>query len=188
MGRAFRAKRDTAYAEALEKLSEATAVLRWAQYGPELLDALEKTQQARTKHDSARRTLEDHRKARSSCGTLGRFATGRDKTRPRNEWCRDSLYERAKEAGLEYLDLYRMFYRQASSMYHLDFGGVVAQSDANMLADMAPSWACLDDALVATGCTLRAINLYDEIANLGFKERIENGPMADYVTACQSLQ
>ena len=50
-----------AYAEALNKLSEATAVLRWAQYGPELLDALEKTQQARTKHDNARRALEDHR-------------------------------------------------------------------------------------------------------------------------------
>jgi hypothetical protein len=51
-----------AYAEALNKLSEATAVLRWAQYGPELLDALEKTQQARTKHDADRRALEDHRK------------------------------------------------------------------------------------------------------------------------------
>src|SRR5579864_5034589 len=50
-----------AYAEALDKLSEATAALRWAQYGPELLDALQKTQQARTKHDTARRALEDHR-------------------------------------------------------------------------------------------------------------------------------
>ncbi len=52
-----------AYAEALDKLRDATAVLRWAQYGPGFLDALEKTQQARTKHDTARRALEDHREA-----------------------------------------------------------------------------------------------------------------------------
>ena len=37
-------------------------VLQGAQYGPEFLDALEKTQQARTKHDNARWALEDHRK------------------------------------------------------------------------------------------------------------------------------
>ena len=51
-----------AYAEALDKLREATAVLQREQYGPGFLDALEKTQQARTKHDTARRALEDHRK------------------------------------------------------------------------------------------------------------------------------
>lgn len=50
-----------AYIEALEKLREATTVLQGAQYGREFLDALEKTQQARTKHDNARRVLEDHR-------------------------------------------------------------------------------------------------------------------------------
>jgi hypothetical protein len=52
---------------------------------------------------------------------------------------------------------------------------------------MAPSWACLDDALVATGCALRSVDLYDEMANLGFKERIEAGPAADYVAACKRL-
>jgi hypothetical protein len=119
---------------------------------------------------------------------LERFATGRDKTRPRNEWCRDSLYERAKEAGPEYLDLYKSFYRRASSMHHLDFAGIAAQSDADRLADMAPSWACLDDALVATGCVLRSIKLYDEMANLGFAERIEAGPLADYAAACENLR
>ena len=51
-----------AYTEALEKLRQATAVLQREQYGSEFLDALEKTQQARTKHDFARRALEDHRK------------------------------------------------------------------------------------------------------------------------------
>jgi hypothetical protein len=119
---------------------------------------------------------------------LGRFTTARNKTRPRNGWCSESLYKRAKEAGPQYLDLYRTFYGQASSTHHLDFGGIAAQSDANMLADMAPSWACIDDALVATGSALRSISHYDEIANLGFKERIESGPFADYVAACKSLQ
>jgi len=118
---------------------------------------------------------------------LARFTTGRNKTRPRNEWCSGSLYKRADEAGPQYLYLYGTFYRQASSMHHLGFGGLAAQSDANMLADMAPSWACLEDALVATGCAPRSINHYDQIANLGFRERIENGPGADYVAACKSL-
>lgn len=119
---------------------------------------------------------------------LGRFTTGRNKTRPRNEWCSESLYKRAKEAGPQYLDLYRMFYGQASSMHHLDFAGIAAHSDADMLADMAPSWVCLDDALVATACALRSINHYDEIANLGFKERIESGPAADYVAAVKAAR
>jgi hypothetical protein len=44
-----------AYTDALEELRQATAVLRREQYGPGFLDALEKTQQARTMHDAARR-------------------------------------------------------------------------------------------------------------------------------------
>jgi hypothetical protein len=38
---------------------------------------------------------------------LPRFATRRDPKRPRNEWCRVSLYERAKEVGDSRVDLYR---------------------------------------------------------------------------------
>jgi hypothetical protein len=37
-------------------------MLRWAQYGQDFLDALDKTQKARTKYETARRILEDHRK------------------------------------------------------------------------------------------------------------------------------
>lgn len=118
---------------------------------------------------------------------LPRFATRRNKARPRNEWCRVSLYDRAKGAGSQYLDLYRIFYGQASSMHHVDFSGLAAQSDANVLADMAPSWACLEDALLATGCALRSVGLYDEMAGLGFKERIESGPGNDYITAVKAL-
>jgi hypothetical protein len=40
---------------------------------------------------------------------------------------------------------------------------------------------------VATGSALRSITHYDETASLGFKERIESGPGADYVADCNSL-
>jgi len=119
---------------------------------------------------------------------LPRFATGRDRSRPRNEWCSVKLYERAEEAGPEYVELYRIFYQQASSMHHLDFSGIAAHSDENMQPDMAPSSSCLDDALVATGSALRAVNHFDEMANLGFKERIENGPLSEFVEACKALK
>ena len=61
-----------------------------------------------------------------------RFVSGRDKTRPRNEWCTVSIYDRAKEAeqlwkqqmeadGLKdnRISLYKTFYRHASSMHHI---------------------------------------------------------------------
>jgi hypothetical protein len=119
---------------------------------------------------------------------LPRFATVRNPRRPRNEWCSVKLYQRAEEAGPGYVDLYRMFYGQASSMYHLDFGGIAAHSDENMQADMAPSWSCLDDALVATGSAVRTASLFDEMAALGFKERVESGPLSEFVEACKTLK
>jgi len=51
------------YVTALHELVGATTVLQRAQLGPEFLDALAKTQQARSKHDDARRSYEAHRKA-----------------------------------------------------------------------------------------------------------------------------
>ena len=116
---------------------------------------------------------------------LPRFATGRDRTRPRSEWCRESLFDRAKEAGLDYL--YRTFYRQASSLHHLDIGGISLHLDDEMNAHMAPSWAWLEDALIASGSVLRCISYFDEMAQLGFKERLESGPNQDYVAALKAL-
>lgn len=118
---------------------------------------------------------------------LGRFASRRDKNRPRGQWCKVSLYDRAQKAGPYYLELYKTFYAHASSMHHLDFSGLVAYSDANMQADMAPSWEGIDVALSATGCAIRSIGYYDDVAKLGFKERIENGPLVDYLAACKRL-
>jgi hypothetical protein len=132
---------------------------------------------------------------------LPRFASGRDKTRPRNEWCRESIYDRATEAEQYWkeqmaadnvkdngISLYKTFYRQASSMHHMDIAGVIASLDQDMNAIMAPSWEHLDDALVAASSVLRCVSYYDEMAQLGLKERVDNGPNEDYIAACKSLQ
>ncbi len=117
---------------------------------------------------------------------LPRFAMPWDKTRPRNEWCRVSIYERAKQAGL--LGLYRTFYRWASSMHHADIRGLSYQADSEMKADVAPSWRWLEDALVSGfGSLVRCLGHFDEIAQLGFKERLENGPNEDYALALKGL-
>jgi hypothetical protein len=131
---------------------------------------------------------------------LPRFASGRDTTRPRNEWCRVSIYDRAKEAEQSWkeqmaadgvkdcgLSLYKTFYRQASSMHHMDIPGVIASVDADMNSIMAPSWEHLEDALVAAGSVLRCVAYYDEMANLGLRERLQNGPNQAYVDACKCL-
>jgi hypothetical protein len=117
---------------------------------------------------------------------LPRFV-GRDKKTPRNEWCRESLYSRAKEAGPDYLELYRTFYRFASSLHHMDVGGIVAHTDGSMMAHIAPSWEHLDDALVASACVIRCIELYDEMAALGLRNRIQQGPNSAYVEALKAL-
>jgi hypothetical protein len=135
------------------------------------------------------------------CAILPRFASGRDKTRPRNEWCRVSIYDRAREAeqywqqqmekqGQEAraMSLYSAFYRPASSLHHGDIGGLIAQVDSDLNAETAPSWSWLDDALVnSIGSFVRCLAYFDEIAVLGFKERIKSGPMGDYVAAIKTL-
>ena len=131
---------------------------------------------------------------------LPRFASGRDKNRARNEWCRVSIYDRAKEAEQKWreqmeadgivdngVSLYKTFYRHASSMHHMDIGGVIASLDEDMNAIMAPSWEHLDDALVAARSVLSCVSYYDEMAGLGMEERIRNGPNEAYVAACKAL-
>jgi hypothetical protein len=118
---------------------------------------------------------------------LPRFLNDKKNQIPRNEWCKESLYKRAKEAGPEMLYLYRTFYRHASSMHHMDVGGVISNIDSEMHAHMAPSWEHVEDALIASGGILRCIGYFDEMANLGLKERLENGPNEEYVNACKAL-
>ena len=118
---------------------------------------------------------------------LPRFATKQDKTRPRNEWCRESIYARAKEAGIDHLALYQTLYREASSLHHLDIGGLVSHTDKEMYAEIAPSWACIADALVATGSFVRSVGDYDEMGNLGFKDRLQGEVNEAYAAAVRSL-
>jgi len=131
---------------------------------------------------------------------LPRFASSRDKTRPRNEWCKVSIWERAKGAeaywnkqleadGLagKSVSLYKAFYRPASSMHHLDIAGIIAHMDSEMNAHMAPCWEYLEDALVATGSLLRIASYFDELAGLGLGDRLGTGPIASYVEACGKL-
>lgn len=118
-------------------------------------------------------------------GALPRFTSKRNPDHPRSEWCAISLYKRAKE--VDRLSLYRIFYGPASSIDHLDFSGLAAYSDDDQLADMAPSWNHLGAALSGIGCAYRAVLIYDEMAQLGFKERLEEGPGATYILACKGM-
>jgi hypothetical protein len=72
-------------------------------------------------------------------------------------------------------------------MHHLDFSGIAAAATEGELADSAPSWNQLDTALSAIGCAYRCVLLYDELGNLGFKQRLEDGPGARFIAACKSV-
>jgi hypothetical protein len=131
---------------------------------------------------------------------LPRFLKDRKRQIPRSEWCRVSLYERAKEAEQRWkeqmaadgipdngISLYKTIYRHASSMHHMDIGGVIASVDEDMNAIMAPCWEHLEDALVFAKSVLTCVSYYDEMANLGMKERIRSGPNEAYIAACKAL-
>jgi hypothetical protein len=161
----------------------------------QLYDAMDEEQQRAVSKESY-----DHMMARYT-EVLPRFATGRDRTRPRNEWCSASIYERAKEAEQYWqqqmeakgekgkaISFYKAFYRPASSMHHGDIGGLIAQVDSDMNVELAPSWSWLETALTSgIGSLVRCIGYFDEIAQLGFKDRLENGPNEAYVAAVKSI-
>jgi hypothetical protein len=109
---------------------------------------------------------------------------GKDK--PRKEWCRRSLHDRAREVGL--MDLHRTYYREASSVHHGDVIGLLVQMDSEGYMDAAPSWSNLDSSLVSgLGSYLRCLNYFDEIEELGFKDYLEQ-VNAEYVTALTTLK
>jgi hypothetical protein len=158
----------------------------------DLLDEEVKSQLPKEKRDQMVAEYEE---------VLPRFASRRDPTRPRNEWCKESIYVRAKEAeeywnrriaadGIQAapISLHKTFYRQASSLHHLDFSGLVASTDADLNAQLAPSWEHLDDALAtATASILKLLDCFDEMTGMGLRERLENGPNADYTSALKAL-
>jgi hypothetical protein len=72
-------------------------------------------------------------------------------------------------------------------MHHGDIGGLIFQSDENMKMELAPSWSLIEDALIASGMALRCVGFFNEIAEFGFKERLESGPNEAYVAAMRTL-
>jgi hypothetical protein len=160
----------------------------------QLFDEMDEEQQKAVSKERYDQMMADYNRV------LFRFLKDVKKGIPRNDWCRVSIYKRAKEAEEQWkiqmeadgllhngISLYATFYRQASSMHHMDIGGVIASLDDEMNAIMAPSWEHLDDALVAASSVLRCVSYYDEIAQLGMQERIRSGPNEAYVAACKSL-
>jgi hypothetical protein len=93
-----------------------------------------------------------------------RFAGKRG--RLRSSWSKKSLRQMAEEVGMG--QLYQTFYFIASSMHHLDFGGLSAQSEKeSMDADIAPSEEGLEQALIiAHGAVLHCLTHYNEAAKL----------------------
>jgi hypothetical protein len=158
-------------------------------------DAMDEEQKKRVSKERCEQMMKDYN------AVLPRFASGRDKARPRNEWCRVSIYDRAKEAEefwreetkahggqMKDVSLYKQFYRPASSMHHGDIVGLIAQTDSELKVELAPSWSWVEDALVSGfGSLVRCVNYYDEIARLGFKERLEQGPNEEYVNAVKTI-
>jgi hypothetical protein len=114
---------------------------------------------------------------------LPRFATKGNPTVPRNRWCRFSIFQLAEEAGPDSLAMYRTFYRQASSLHHLDIAGIIAHTDSDMQAHVAPSWELLEDSLLSMASVIGCAQLFDEIAGLGFHDRINSGPVKAFFTA-----
>lgn len=145
----------------------------------ELYDAMDEEQQLRFSQEQREQIMADY------SAVLPRFVSRKDKTRPRNEWCRESFYKRAKEAGQE--PLYRAFYRPTSSMIHGDIAGLIAQLDDDSSVDTPPSFKGLDDALVnGHGSLVRCLSYFDEIAQFGFKDRLAE-LHSDYAAAVKSL-
>lgn len=100
-----------------------------------------------------------------------RFADRRG--RLRSSWKKKPLRQMAEELGLG--QLYDTVYFLTSSMHHLDFGGLSAQSEEDSMdVDIAPSQNWLDQALIsAHSAVLHCLSHYNEEAQLGMDRDLE---------------
>jgi len=92
--------------------------------------------------------------------------------RLRNRWNTKTIREMAEEAGLG--EIYLTFYSWASSMHHVDFGGLSCQVEKGTIdVDLAPSHQWADQALIAGyGAVLRTLECYNNAAQLGIDREI----------------
>jgi hypothetical protein len=126
-------------------------------YNPELLQRIspEKVEEMQRQFDAVKGRFTDRR------GNL------------RNSWCERSLRQMAEAVGMG--PLYPSFYSIASSMHHLDFGGLSAQAEEETGdVDVAPSTRWLTQALIiGHGAVLRCLTQYNEVVHLGMDKECE---------------
>jgi hypothetical protein len=91
----------------------------------------------------------------------------------RKSWNDRPLRQMAEEVGLG--QQYRTYYDSASSVHHLDFGGLSMQAEHETFdVDVAPSEEWLDRALIMGHCAvLRCLVNYNEAASLGVDEELK---------------
>jgi hypothetical protein len=107
------------------------------------------------------------------------------KTKLRHDWCRVTLRDRAA-AYESLLPLHDAYYSLVSSLHHGDALGLAIQLDSEEKMDTPPSWAHLDTALICgLGSFLRCLAYFDEIARLGFRDRLEV-VLGNYIGAVKS--
>lgn len=101
----------------------------------------------------------------------GRFTDRRGKLR--SSWSDRSLRQMAEAVGMG--QLYPTFYSIASSMHHLEFGGLSAQAEQETGdVDVAPSTRWLTQALIiGHGAVLRCLTLYNEVVQAGMDKECD---------------
>ncbi len=93
--------------------------------------------------------------------------------RLRKSWSEKPLRQMAEDVGMG--QLYLTYYSFASSMHHLDFGGLSAQAEGETCdADVAPSEAWLGEAsIMGHSAVWRCLSNYNEVALLGMDKELE---------------
>jgi hypothetical protein len=108
---------------------------------------------------------------RNYAAVVDRFRNKDKKVRRR--WSKVSFREMTEEVGMG--ELYSTFYNWASSMIHLDIGGISLQVEREtMEVDLAPSERWLEEALViGHGSAVKVLTDYNEMAKLGLEKEVQ---------------
>jgi len=108
---------------------------------------------------------------RNYAAVVDRFKNKDRKVRTR--WSKVSFRKMTEELGMG--ELYSTFYNWASSMIHLDIGGILLQAERETMGvDVAPSEEWLEEALViGHGSAVKVLTDYNEMAKLGLDEVVQ---------------
>lgn len=108
---------------------------------------------------------------RNYASVVDRFKDKKGKVRVR--WSKVPFAKMAEEVGMA--ELYSTFYSWASSIIHLDMGGISLQAERETMGvDVAPSESWLEEALViAHGSAVKVLTDYNEMATLGLEKEVQ---------------